>query len=211
MSYSEQALRDAARALCEAGRELYGRGGSPATSSNYSLRLGENACAVTVSGRHKGRLTEEDIMAVDLSGRPLVDKKPSAEMLLHTQLYRWSPEVGAVLHTHSPAVTTLTMLQPERASIRLAGYELLKAFAGIQTHETHLDIPVFPNTQDIAQLAEDVDAFLAREGDCRAYAIRGHGVYTWGRTLDDCMRHLEALEFMLGCELEFLRITGVSA
>ena len=73
--------------IIEAGRFLYGRGWSPATSSNFSHRLDDRHAAITVSGKDKGRLVEADIMVVDFHGkavgRPL---RPSAETLLHTQL-----------------------------------------------------------------------------------------------------------------------------
>lgn len=211
MSIDSARLLACARELVVAGQELYQRGWSPATSSNYSMRLDANSCAVTVSGKHKGRLTEADIMAVDLQGEPLMAGKPSAETLLHCQLYRWSSGIGAALHTHSPAATVLSMLLEERDHIELAGYELIKAFHGQQTHETTLRIPVFHNTQDIPRLADEVQAYLELHGDCHAYIIRGHGVYTWGRSMDECHRHLEALEFLLSCELEKLRIKGMPA
>ncbi|MDX5299004.1 MAG: class II aldolase/adducin family protein, partial [Gammaproteobacteria bacterium] len=38
------------------------------------------------------------------------------------------------------------------------------------------------------------------------YLIRGHGLYTWGATMDDCLRHVEALEFLFECELATMRL-----
>ena len=43
--------------LIEAGRTLYQMGMVPATSGNFSARLADGRIAITVSGRHKGRLT----------------------------------------------------------------------------------------------------------------------------------------------------------
>ena len=40
----------AAQSIVDAGRFLYDRGWSPATSSNYSLRLNEDHAAITRSG-----------------------------------------------------------------------------------------------------------------------------------------------------------------
>ena len=42
--------------IINAGRFLYGRGWSPATSSNYSTRLSASEALLTVSGKHKGQL-----------------------------------------------------------------------------------------------------------------------------------------------------------
>lgn len=206
LPYSLSDYREAARGLAAVGRRLYGHGWSPATSSNYSARLNDGHAAITRSGRDKGLLDETDIMVVDLDGRPLGDDgKPSAETLLHTQLYRRSPEIGAVLHTHSHAATVLTMHWPGN-SLTLEGYELLKALDGVQTHDTRLTIPIFENTQDIAALAREVDAAMDRGAASHAYLIRGHGLYTWARDLPVCYRQLEALETMLAVTLDRRRL-----
>lgn len=60
-----------ARELMEAGRFIDSRGWVPATSGNFSARLADGRIAITVSGRHKGRLTQADIMLVDAEGRSL--------------------------------------------------------------------------------------------------------------------------------------------
>ncbi|MCB1614916.1 MAG: methylthioribulose 1-phosphate dehydratase [Pseudomonadales bacterium] len=202
-------FRSIAKKLAVSGRQIYARGWSPATSSNFSIRINADSCAITVSGKPKGELSEQDIMIVDLQGIPLTPQKPSAETLLHTQLYRREPEIGAVLHTHSLAATVLSRLIKSREVV-LSGYELLKAFDGIQTHDLTIKLPVFENTQDIAALASEVEQRMTKQGTGIAYLIRGHGLYTWGKTLSDCERHLEALEFLLQCELEKARVSGVS-
>ena len=189
-----------AESIVVASRAIYSRGWSPATSSNYSVRLNASCCAVTVSGKHKGELTADDVMVVDLEGRPLENKKPSAETLLHTQLYKRDADIGAVLHTHSVCATVLTMAQPNVDTLVLRGYELLKAFNSVQTHNTELHIPIFENTQDMVELSQRVEKRMQREGVGVAYLIRGHGLYTWAEDLAACMRHLEALEFLLDCE-----------
>lgn len=199
---------DAAVAICDAGRRINARGWCPATSSNFSQRVDAMSCAITVSGRDKGALTPADIMRVDLDGKPLSPGKPSAETLLHTHLYKRDPKIGAVLHTHSPVATLLSQLTRESA-IRLAGWELLKAFEGITTHEASIAVPVFDNTQDIARLARDVDRWLdTADSPCFGYLIRGHGIYAWGSTMADCWRHLETFDYLLGLELERRRVNG---
>ena len=129
-----------------------------------------------------------------------MDRKPSAETLLHTQLYARDPDIGAVLHTHSVRATVLTMEQPGIDTLVLRDYELLKAFSGITTHNTEVHIPVFNNTQDMVELSRQVEKRMQCDGAGVAYLIRGHGLYTGGEDLDACMRHLEALEFLLDCE-----------
>ena len=188
--------------IIEAGRFLFGRGWSPATSSNYSTRLSATEALLTVSGKHKGQLGLDDVLATDLSGNSLEPgKKPSAETLLHTQLYRWRPEIGAVLHTHSVNATVLSRLTPGN-SLEFEDYELQKAFSGVSTHASKVQVPIFDNDQDIERLAGKVQPWLEAHPDCVGYLIRGHGLYTWGARMSDALRQIEAFEFLFECELK---------
>jgi methylthioribulose-1-phosphate dehydratase len=206
LPYDRHRLHELAGEIIVNVRELALRGWTPATSSNFSRRLDDRHAAITVSGRDKGRLNEADIMVVDFDGRAVgSDHRPSAETLLHTQLYRRFPDIGCVLHTHSRAQTIASRLYAGPGHVRLEGYELLKAFAGNSTHEAAIDLPVLPNTQDMATLAAQVDALLDRD-TLWGYLIDGHGLYAWGRDMAEARRHLEAFEFLLDCELELRKL-----
>ncbi|MOA00301.1 Methylthioribulose-1-phosphate dehydratase [compost metagenome] len=196
-----------AQEIIDAGRFLYGRGWSPATSSNYSTRLSASEALLTVSGKHKGQLGLDDVLVTDLAGNSLEPgKKPSAETLLHTQLYSWRPEIGAVLHTHSVNATVLSRLTPQDC-IEFEDYELQKAFSGVSTHESRVRVPIFDNDQDIARLAAKVQPWLDAHPECVGYLIRGHGLYTWGAGMSDALRQIEAFEFLFECELKVRSLT----
>jgi methylthioribulose-1-phosphate dehydratase len=202
LPYDQNHLRHLAGEIITNVRELSQAGWTPATSSNFSRRLDDRHAAITVSGRDKGRLTEADIMVVDFDGNAIgTEHRPSAETLLHTQLYRRFPDIGCVLHTHSKTQTVASRLYAGAGHVHLEGYELLKAFSGTSTHETEMDVPVLPNSQDMHTLAAQVDALLDRQ-PMWGYLIDGHGLYAWGRDMAEARRHLEAFEFLLGCELE---------
>jgi methylthioribulose-1-phosphate dehydratase len=196
LTVTERQFEHAARELVQASHWIHSRGWAPATSSNFSCRLDAERCAITVSGKDKGRLSETDIMRVDMAGRPLDAAQPSAETLLHTQLYRREPGIGAILHTHSTHAVLVSMHTQEDCLI-VSGLELLKALAGINSHEASLRIPIFDNTQHIAALATAVDEAMQRDGTGHAYLIRGHGLYTWGADMNEARRHLETIEFLL--------------
>src|SRR5690349_8284255 len=141
----------AADAIIAAGRRMDRFGWVPATAGNISARLPDGHVAITRSGGHKGFLGRDGVMLVDLHGRPEDPAlRPSAETGLHCGIYRRFPEVGAVLHGHSVPATTLSYAAGE--GIRLADYELLKAFPGLATHAAAVELPVFDNDQDIARL-----------------------------------------------------------
>ena len=171
------------------------------------MRLDDGHAAITVSGRDKGSLKSDDIMVIDMDARAVDSAlRPSAEAALHTQIYWRFPDANAVLHTHSRVQTVASRLFAAAGVVKLAGYELLKAFAGYATHRAILEVPVFPNSQKMSELMARVDAWLQTGKPLHAYLIDGHGVYTWGRDMDETRRHLEALEFMLACELDLKRL-----
>ena len=58
-------------------------------------------------------------------------------------------------------------------------------------------------------LTASVDAVFTQPNQW-GYLIAGHGLYAWGRDISEARRHLDAFEFMLGCELEMRRLGAVS-
>jgi methylthioribulose-1-phosphate dehydratase len=196
-----------ADAIAAAAKELAALGWTPATSSNFSMRVDDAHAAITISGRDKGHLDRNDIMLIDLDGYAVgTDARPSAETALHTQVYRRLPEMQVVLHTHSRTQSVASRLFAKQGVVRLEGWELQKAITGFHTHESMLEIPVFPNTQHMPELVARVDAWLDTGKPLHAYLIDGHGIYTWGRDMAETRRHLEALEFLLACELDLKRL-----
>lgn len=147
--------------LIAAGQNLYAQGMVPATSGNFSARLANGQLAITVSGCHKGRLQEENIMLVDAEGKSLDGRRSSAETALHVQIYQFFPEARVVLHPHSVNATLLSRLSEEQ--LLLQDYELLKAFPGVETHNCTVVVPVFDNDQDIERLAARVDQYVRSE------------------------------------------------
>lgn len=183
--------------LIAAGQFFHARAWVPATSSNFSARLDTEEILITSSGQHKGRLDDNGFLRADLQGVSLeAGKRPSAETGLHTLMYQRDPTIGCVLHTHSVNATVLSMRLDQ---VVFEGYEVQKAFPGVGTHESRLLIPVFPNSQDIPALAAEVGAYLDAQPQTVGYLIRGHGLYTWGATVADAQRHIEALEFLFEC------------
>ena len=205
---------DSLDALRAVGREFHGRGWSLGTSSNYSVVISREPLEllVTASGRDKSALSRDDFVRVDSSGRLTdgSDRRSSAETLLHCTIAELVPSVGAVLHTHSPWGTILSGadLPPGSAvaTLRIAGYEMLKGLEGIATHDTHEDVPIFANTQDMRELSARIrerfaglDFAAPGRPPLHGFLIARHGLYTWGRDLAEARRHIEIFEFLFEC------------
>ena len=181
----------------------------PATSGNFSVRAAEGRIAVTRSGCDKGALQPSDIVTFALDGP--IPAGVSAETPLHVARYKADPEIGAVFHVHSANAALLSRLKSGAPHLRLAGWELQKAFAGVSSHETAVTVPVFANDQDTGRLAAKIEAALGQlPGDSIAapgYLLAGHGLYAWGAAPKDAERHLEAFDALFALELDYLRMT----
>ena len=190
----------AADDIVAVGRRLDRHGWVPATAGNISRRLDDGRIAVTRSGGHKGYLSRASVIEVTGDGWAVCpDDRPSAETLLHCQIYAALPTARAVLHGHSVAATVLSMVEPG-PSLSFEGYELLKVFEGSSSHEVMLRLPILDNDQDIARLCRAVSPLLPSMS--MGYVIRGHGVYVWGTSMELALARLEGLEFLLACALE---------
>jgi methylthioribulose-1-phosphate dehydratase len=208
-----QGLDEQVDALRELGAMLWHRGWSVGTSSNYSVVISREPLEllITASGKDKGRLSRADFVRINASGRPTADGQPksSAETLLHVVAAQ-QPGVGAVLHTHSVWSTVLSDFYFPQGGFEVSGYEMLKGLAGVSTHETTAWIEIFDNTQDIAALADQVRERMNDAADPLQYGylIRRHGLYTWGRDLEEARRHVEIFEFLFECVARRMVLTG---
>jgi methylthioribulose-1-phosphate dehydratase len=182
------------------GQWVDARNWCPATSGNLSARIDQQRILITVSGHAKGQLTEGDLMEVDSQGNPYNSaKKPSAETLLHALVYGHMPAAKYIIHTHSVYGTVMSRAI-WRGEIAFNNYEMQKAFAGVSSHEQEVKVPVFGNSQDMVELAKEIDAHLAAAPLCPAFILAGHGIYSWGSSVAEARRHSEAMEFLMECE-----------
>jgi methylthioribulose-1-phosphate dehydratase len=199
----------ASRAIVAVGHRLDQRGLAPATAGNYSMRLEDGSYAITESRAHKGRLSATNVMRVDASGVALDGKTPSAETLLHCLVYAVDAHANAVLHTHSVAGTVLSRALTNADRIVLEGFEMLKIFPGVCSHDGCVTIPLVENSQNMAALASLLKPLLEAQSPLLpAFYIRGHGLYAWGATMDAAEYVVEASEFLLACAWEELKRNG---
>jgi methylthioribulose-1-phosphate dehydratase len=189
-----------AQRLVEVGCRFDARGWVLGTSGNFSVVLSREPLrlAITSSGTHKGDLTADQILEIDANAAVMKAgfNKPSAEARLHIEIIR-ARAAGAVLHTHSMWSTLLSDRHAEMGGLTIEGYEMLKGLEGVATHEHREWIPILENDQDMVRLAGRVREVLIRHPTCHAFLIRRHGMYTWGETLSQAVRHVEIVEFLL--------------
>jgi methylthioribulose-1-phosphate dehydratase len=185
--------------LLRIGRRFDARGWVLGTSGNFSMVLVRDPLriGITRSGAQKGELTPEDILTIDGDARVVGGQGvPSAETLLHVEIVR-ARGAGAVMHTHSIWSTVLSGRHGDPGGIEITGYEMLKGLDGIATHEHREWLPILENDQDMVRLAAEVRKLLGAHPKCHGFLLRRHGLYTWGKTPAEAVRHVEILEFLL--------------
>jgi methylthioribulose-1-phosphate dehydratase len=200
---------DVATRLSEIGREFCGRGWALGTSGNFSAVISKTPLrmAITATGIDKSHLNPNEILEVNAGGRArngsdessnasAARASASAETLLHVTIAR-TRGAGAVLHTHSIWGTILSAEFAAQGGIAIEGYEMLKGLAGVRTHEHREWLPILPNRQDMAGLAKAIGHSLRQHPAAHGFLLEGHGLYSWGRDLEEARRHVEILEFLL--------------
>lgn len=190
---------EAAQGVVEMAHFSGARGWVPATAGNFSVRMDQTRAALTSTGVHKAHMTLADVIEVEIRGPK--HPRSSAEGPLHLRRYIEDASIGAIAHVHTLDATLLSRRHVERGMVRLEGWELLKVFTGFTTHETFMDIPVVPNDQDTDRLAELVEKRLASQTPTFGYLIAGHGLYVWGASVKDVLRHMEAFDFLFAAHL----------
>ena len=189
-----------AELLAPVGHRFDARGWVLGTSGNFSVVLSRDPLrlGMTRSGAAKGALTADDIVEVDETASAVHPGgcRPSAEAPLHVEI-ALARGTGAVLHTHSIWSTIVSDRHAAPSGLVIGGYEMLKALDGVTTHEHQEWLPILENDQDIVRLAGRVRDVLAQYPACHGFLLRRHGLYTWGATLPEAVRHVEAFEFLL--------------
>ena len=110
-------LADARSAIVNSCQELSRSGLVVGTAGNVSVRV-DDLVAVTPSGLRYAELTPELVGVHRLDGAAVEGPlAPTSELPLHLAIYAARPEVGAIVHTHSPAATALSTLVEEIPSV----------------------------------------------------------------------------------------------
>ena len=92
----------------EANMELPRRGLITYIWGNVSGRDAETGYfVIKPSGVDYDKLTPDDMVVVDLDGKVIEGKyRPSSDTPTHIELYKKYPEIGGIVHTHSPEATS---------------------------------------------------------------------------------------------------------
>lgn len=176
-------LQDEREAIVEYGKKLILNGLVKGTGGNISIfdRI-SGLMAITPGGMDYFAITPADIVLMGLDGQVAEGGKPSSEHRMHSAIYLAKRDIGAVVHTHSPAAAAVAALR-----VPLPPVSYLAALAGKGS------IPCAPyavfGSEKLARYAAEA------MGEGKACLLANHGLLAAGESL--------AAAFSLAQELEF--------
>ena len=185
-------MADVRDALIATARALQPAGLNKGTSGNVSVRHGDGFY-ITPTGMPYDRLVADDIPLMALDGSHVGARKPSSEWRFHRDLYAARPEVGAVLHAHSPFAVSLACLRRDIPPF----HYMIARFGGDTVRCA--DYALF-GSQALS------DAALLAMRDRKACLLANHGLLVAGRDLDEALAlaiELEELceQYWRACQL----------
>ena len=178
-------------------QKLDAAGLTSGTSGNISIfNADAGLMAISPSSMDYEKMTPEDVVILDLDAQ-IVDgrRRPSSEVGMHLTCYKQRPDIGAVVHTHSPKATTMAVLGWDLPAIHY-----MIALSGGST------IPCAPyclfGTPD---LAETAIKYMAGRYAC---LLASHGVLAAGTDIGHAYSLAEQIEF---CADIYLRAKMLAA
>jgi L-fuculose-phosphate aldolase len=172
-------------AVVEYGKKMVAAGLTSGTGGNLSVAdRAAKKMAISPSGIDYGATYPDDVAVLNLKDGRVAEgeRTPSSEFNFHLALYRKRPDVGAVVHTHSPYATTMACLQWEIPAVHY-----LVGFAGKK-------VPVAPYaTFGTEELARNVADTI---GDYNALLMANHGLVAVGPNLATAFAVAEEIEFV---------------
>ena len=174
---------------------------------HVSLRHPERPGAYLLSRSRAPELVEAaDLLEFTLEGEPAIptDAPLYSERPIHGAIYEARPEVGAVVHNHSPAVIPFSITDTPLRPV----FHLAALIGG--------DIPVwdlrdgFGDTNLLVTTMEQGRSLAAALGGNRVALLRGHGCVVAGRSLPEAVMAAVYLQFNARLLLQSLPLGAVT-
>lgn len=166
--------------LIATARAMQPAGLNKGTSGNVSVRR-DDGFYITPTGMPYDRLAADDIPLMALDGSHVGSRKPSSEWRFHRDLYAARPEVGAVLHAHSPFAVSLACLRRD-----IPPFHYMIARFGGDTIRC-ADYAIF-GSEALSASA------MAAMADRKGCLLANHGLLVAGRDLDEALALAVELE-----------------
>jgi L-fuculose-phosphate aldolase len=188
-------LAQAQSLVWDAGRRLHREGLVARTWGNLSLRVNADLFVITPSGIVYEDMRPEQIVPVSLGDlRYTGALKPSSEKAMHAAIYRHRPEIGAVIHTHQSAASSVAAARRDIRHIPPSARETLGAVVRTAAY-------ALPGTRKLAK------ATVRALAGSKAALLANHGAVCLGSDMTEAFRVCTALESLCQAFIESAVVT----
>lgn len=170
--------------LVDYGKKIHQAGLSDGTSGNLSVYFPDKKImAISPSGIEYEKMTPEDIVLMDLSGKILEGRRlPSSEWMLHAELYK-RKIARAIIHTHPPYASVFAVLRKPLGPIHAM-------IANLHTTEIPCAEYRIYGSEDLAKVT------VSAMEESRAVLMANHGLLVYGENLEEALRGTETVEVL---------------
>lgn len=160
------------------------------------------------SGVEYDKLTPDDMVVVNLKGEVVEgDLNPSSDTPTHTVLYNKFPNIGGIVHTHSPWAVSFAEAGIDLPALGTTHADTFygKVPVSDALTEEEIETAYEKNTGDVI-----VRTFEERNIDPEAVPgvlVRQHGPFTWGTTPDKAVYNAKVLEVVAEMDYHALQLT----
>jgi len=179
--YKDRAYRDALIAIA---KRAYDRDLTFGAGGDISVRVpGTNRVLIKATGTSFGDLDYSKISLVDIEGNILQDSPPpSHETEIHCEIYAMRPEVGAIMHMHSPYATAWATVGLKIPVVTQQSVSTLKEMAIVPYNKV--------GSPELVKAV--LDAY--RNIQTRVVMMENHGIFIVGTDLYDLLYKAELVE-----------------
>lgn len=172
--------------ICLIGQQMHRNGYVDGAGGNISARLDSERILTTPSGVAKGFMTPDQMIIVDLDGKPIEtgvrpSSRPTSEILMHLECYRQRPDIQGVLHAHPPTAIALSITGHSFTEILIPEVVILLGIVPTIAYATPASDD---NRLAIGMMIKQHDALM----------LSHHGSLTVAKNLWDAYLRLENLE-----------------
>lgn len=166
------------------GKSLFDRGKISGSSANLSFRYEENIY-ITRSGACAGRLSKSDFVRTTLDGMWNDNIIPSKELPMHLEFYRKDPQIGSVIHMHSPYATLLSCMNGKE------GEKVIKSYTPYLSMKVGSVVRIGYHPPGSRELFDEIRSKI-QNGN--AFLLDNHGIVVGGKTIMDAFYKAEEIE-----------------
>jgi L-fuculose-phosphate aldolase len=176
---ARRGLKQLVTQFVDTGRDIFIRGLISSHAGNMSVRV-KDRIYITRRSSMLGRLTEKDIIEVDLFRDDLHVPLASTELVVHEAIYRQTDTL-AVVHTHPPYATLLSMSRDEILPVDSEGSYLFERAPIVSPKVT---------------IGSEESAILVSEQlkEHKVVLVKSHGSFARGNTLEEAFMYTTSLE-----------------